>query len=209
VLAVVSAAFAISAWSARSAADDVTNSLRRGDPASTAAADPGHQRHRAPDQPARAQRRHRGGPAAGCGRRRVGQGSGLGDARATEDISARIAAIQDDTTGAATSIERIAEVIGRTKALLLDHLGRRGAERHDVGPDARTITGVAACSTTGEQRRREPGRRRGRRAGHCGDRAGVGDAAGSLARVTEDLQGLVGRFAADAAGPPGVDAFRC
>ncbi|WP_433604103.1 methyl-accepting chemotaxis protein [Dactylosporangium sp. CA-139114] len=112
-------------------------------------------------------------------------------ARATEDISARIGAIQHDTAGAAESIDRIAEVIGRINELqvtIASAIEQQSATTSDM---SRTITGVAVSSD--EASRSVAAVADATRATTV-TVAGVGSTAGSLALVSSDLRGLVGRF---------------
>ncbi|MER7279364.1 methyl-accepting chemotaxis protein [Dactylosporangium sp. NPDC000244] len=112
-------------------------------------------------------------------------------ARATEDISARITAIQDDTAGATASIERIAEVIGRINDLQVTIASAIEEQSTTTSDLTRTIGGVAA--STADASRSVAAVADATRATTV-TVAGVGSAAGSLARVSQDLQGLVGRF---------------
>jgi methyl-accepting chemotaxis protein len=112
-------------------------------------------------------------------------------ARATEDISARITAIQDDTAGAASSIERIAEVIGRINDLQVTIASAIEEQSATTSDMTRTITGVAASS---DDASRDVAAVADATRATTVTVAGVGNTAGSLARVSEDLQGLVGRF---------------
>ena len=112
-------------------------------------------------------------------------------AKATEDIARRVAAIQDDTSGATTAITEIAEIIGRindyqtTIASAVEEQGATTAEMNRSVTEAATgsgqiasnITGVATAAATTTE--------------------GVSQtrtAAEELARMSGDLQLLVQRF---------------
>ncbi|MFB9446412.1 methyl-accepting chemotaxis protein [Dactylosporangium vinaceum] len=112
-------------------------------------------------------------------------------ARATEDISARITAIQDDTAGAAGSIERIAEVIGRINDLQVTIASAIEEQSATTADLSRTITGVARSS---DEARQDVAAVADATRATTVTVTGVGAAAGSLAQVSSDLQGLVGRF---------------
>ena len=91
-------------------------------------------------------------------------------ARATEDISKRVEAIQADTAGAVDAISQISAVIGRDQRLPGDdRRGGRGADRDHQRDEPQR----------GRGRQRLPGHRRGdlrARRGHAGDQPGVADA---------------------------------
>ena len=112
-------------------------------------------------------------------------------ARATEDISQRVEAIQADTAGAVEAISRISHGHRRDQRLPGDHRrGRRGADRDDQRDEPQR----------GRGRQRHPGHRRGDlRAGrrHAGDQPARGRRsapAGELARMSGELQEAVARF---------------
>jgi methyl-accepting chemotaxis protein len=112
-------------------------------------------------------------------------------ARATEDIAQRIETIQGDTTAAVESINRITETIARIndiqnaiasaveeQAATTNEIGRNVAEAaKGTNEIAENITGVAHAAADTAQ--------------------GVGstqEAAGELARMAEELKGLVSEF---------------
>ena len=112
-------------------------------------------------------------------------------AKATEDISRRIAAIQADTDGAVTAIGEISEVIGKIndyqttiaaaveeQTATTNEMARNVAEAATGAAQiAENVVGVATAAET--------------------TTTGVGEsqrAAADLARMSEELQGLVGRF---------------
>jgi methyl-accepting chemotaxis protein len=112
-------------------------------------------------------------------------------ARATEDIAHRVEAIQSDTAGATSAIRQITEIISRisdfqtTIASAVEEQGATTAEMNRSVTEAATgsgeiagnIAGVAeaaATTTEGVSQTRQ--------------------AAGELARMSSELQSLVGRF---------------
>jgi methyl-accepting chemotaxis protein len=112
-------------------------------------------------------------------------------AKATEDIARRVAAIQDDTSGATSAITEIAEIIGQindyqtTIASAVEEQGATTAEMNRSVPEAATgsgqiaanITGVATASATTTE-----------------GVAQTRTAAEELARMSGELQVLVQRF---------------
>jgi methyl-accepting chemotaxis protein len=121
-------------------------------------------------------------------------------ARATEDISDRVAAIQVDTTGAVEAIGQISEVIGRIndfQATIASAVEEQTATTNEMnrnvteaatgsGEIASNISGVAlAAGSTSE------GVARTQRA------------AAELARLSDDLGQLVGRFTVQPSGAAG------
>jgi len=112
-------------------------------------------------------------------------------AKATEDIARRVAAIQDDTSGATSAITEIAEIIGQindyqtTIASAVEEQGATTAEMNRSVTEAATgsgqiaanITGVATASATTTE-----------------GVAQTRTAAEELARMSGELQVLVQRF---------------
>lgn len=112
-------------------------------------------------------------------------------ARATEDISARITAIQADTSGAVEVITQIAGVITRINDLQMSIASAIEQQTATTAEMSRTITGVAGSSD--DATREVAAVAEAARTTTAGV-AGIGTAAGDLARVSTDLQDLVARF---------------
>ncbi|MET7419780.1 methyl-accepting chemotaxis protein [Dactylosporangium sp. NPDC005555] len=112
-------------------------------------------------------------------------------ARATEDIAARITAIQTDTTGAVAAITEIADVITRICELQTTIASAIEQQTATTAQMSRTITGVAASS---DDASREVAAVATAARTTTDGVTGIGTAAGDLSRVSADLQALVRRF---------------
>ncbi len=112
-------------------------------------------------------------------------------ARATEDISARVAAIQQDTTGAVDVINRISEVIGKineyqttiasaveeqtaTTQEMSRSIGEVASSSHRIAGHISDVSTATSASVQGVQQARE--------------------ASAEVARAAEELRTLVGAF---------------
>jgi methyl-accepting chemotaxis protein len=122
-------------------------------------------------------------------------------AQATEDISARIEAIQTDARDAAGAIGEITSVVGRineissTIATAVEEQSATTAELSRGISDAATGTGQIAASVTGVA---------GAASSTKQAAAGTQDAAAKLARLAFELRRLVERFQVDATSPSDV-----
>ncbi|HVC26181.1 MAG TPA: methyl-accepting chemotaxis protein [Acidimicrobiales bacterium] len=112
-------------------------------------------------------------------------------AAATEDISAKIEAIQADTSGAVQAISRIAEIIGEIndiQATIASAVEEQTATTNEI---ARSVSGAAEGAA--EITENIGGVATVAQATSAGT-ADTERAAGELARMAAQLQGLVGRF---------------
>ncbi|MDA8290967.1 MAG: methyl-accepting chemotaxis protein [Actinomycetota bacterium] len=112
-------------------------------------------------------------------------------ALATEGISAKIEAIQADTGGAVIAIGQISEIIGEINAIqetIASAVGQQTATANEI---ARSVSGAAEGAA--EITQRTLGVATAADAGSAAA-AASGHAAGELARMATELQGLVGRF---------------
>ncbi|GAA3254860.1 hypothetical protein GCM10010532_103980 [Dactylosporangium siamense] len=112
-------------------------------------------------------------------------------ARATEDISSRIVAIQSDTSGAVAAITQISGVVTRINDLQTSIASAIEQQTATTAEMSRTITGVAVSS---DDATREVAAVAAAARTTTDGVAGIGAAAGDLTRVSADLQDLVGRF---------------
>ncbi|GIJ49105.1 hypothetical protein Val02_59910 [Virgisporangium aliadipatigenens] len=112
-------------------------------------------------------------------------------ARATEDISARIAAIQDGTSEAVGAIQQVTEVINRVndlQAVIASAVDEQTATTAEIG---RSITEAAAVSGRIAE---DVGAVAGSAQTTSGRIADISTAADELAVVSGDLRAVVGRF---------------
>ena len=112
-------------------------------------------------------------------------------ARATEDISRRIAAIQDDTSGAISSVNGIGAIIGQISDYTTTIASAVEEQTATTNEMARSVAEAATGSAQIAQNIS------GVSAAASGTTAGVADsqvASAELARMASDLQSVVGQF---------------